>query len=73
MIAIPMSSRYYGLLFVDKMRSSDGVGKRGHSTVEYSLCLLQELHLLEQFTAARVGHQAAVESMQEAAQGGVKH
>ena len=33
-------------------------------------CLLQqELHLLEQFTAARVGHQAAVECMQEAAQG----
>lgn len=35
--------------------------------------ILQELRLLEQVTATRVGHQAAAESMQEAAQGGTKH
>ena len=35
----------------------------------HRLLVLQELHLLEQFVAAHVGHQSAVECMQEATQG----
>ena len=34
-----------------------------------TVCILQEIEWLKQFTAANVGQQTAIDSMQEAAQG----